>query len=158
MLGRDGWAGGVCLLGSLWLLLLTRGLPQPALVPIGPGFYPRIVLAVTAVLSAVLIGTDLLARRRSRPARAAPGVPRNYRLVWITFGIFTAYVLLLPALGYRLATFLFVLAIQLALEPEVRRHWIRILVIALASAVLTHFVFERWLSVLLPRSRWLGGL
>ena len=41
MLGRDGVAGLACLAGSLWLLALTRGLPQPALVPVGPGFYPR---------------------------------------------------------------------------------------------------------------------
>jgi putative tricarboxylic transport membrane protein len=128
------------------------------MVPIGPGFYPRIVLVITAVLSAALVGADLLARRSARQPAAAPPQRRNYALVWLIFGIFTAYVLLLPPLGYRLATFLFVLAIQLALEPDARRHCIRILVLALVSAVLTHLVFERWLSVLLPRSRWLGGL
>ena len=156
MLGRDGWAGTACLAGSLWLLLLTRGLPQPALVPIGPGFYPRIVLTVTAVLSAVLIGTDVLARRRGRPARPAPGGPRNYRLVWITFAIFTVYVLLMPPLGYRLSTFLFVVALQVALEPAGEHRWVRTFAVALATALVTHLVFESYLSVLLPRSQWLG--
>jgi len=156
VLGRDGWAGTVCLAGSLWLLALTRGLPQPALVPIGPGFYPRIVLTITAVLSAVLIGTDVLARRRGAHARPAPGAPRNYRLVAITFAIFTVYVLLMPPLGYRLATFLFVVALQVALEPAGERHWIRIIAVAAVTAVVTHLVFETYLSVLLPRSRWLG--
>jgi putative tricarboxylic transport membrane protein len=145
MLGRDGVAGLACLAGSLWLLALTRGLPQPALVPIGPGFYPRIVLGITAAFSAVLVVTDLLARRRARSGTASAETPavliRNPRLVGATFGIFTAYVALMPLLGFRLATGLFVLALQAVLELEPRRHWLRI-------------VFEGYLSVLLPRGRW----
>jgi putative tricarboxylic transport membrane protein len=161
VLGRDGLAGLICLGGSLWLLSLTRGLPQSALVPIGPGFYPRIVLGITAVLSAILVGADLLSRRRQQTAPqkdSPPGKTRNYGLVCITFALFTAYVLLMPLLGYRIATFLFVLPLQVVLEPAARRHRVRILVIALVTTILTHLVFETWLSVLLPRSRWFGGI
>jgi putative tricarboxylic transport membrane protein len=161
VLGRDGIAGLVCLAGSLWLLALTRGLPQPALVPVGPAFYPRIVLVVTAVLAAILLGNDVLSRRRRPPparagTRANETAPRNYRLVALTFAIFAAYVLLLPVLGYRVATFLFVLVLQLVLQPAGTRHWVRVLVVALGTAVVTHFVFESYLSVLLPRGRWTG--
>lgn len=162
MLGRDGWAGLVCLGGSLGLLALTRGLPQPALVPIGPGFYPRIVLGTTAVLSAILVVADLLAQRRTgRPRRSeAPGpaprplIPSGWPLVLTTFGLFAAYVLLLPGLGYRLGTFLFVGALEAALEPRGRRRWLLIVVVAAATAWVTHLVFETYLSVLLPRGRW----
>ena len=160
MLGRDGVAGLACLAGSLWLLALTRGLPQPALVPVGPGFYPRIVLTVTAVLSAVLVAVDLLARRRARGgagARAAPaGTPRNARLVAVTFAVFAGYVVLIPLIGFRPSTALFVLALQVALEPAPRRHWLRIVLVAGITAWLTHLVFEGHLSVLLPRGRWTG--
>ena len=155
MLGRDGIAGLVCLAGSLGLLALTRGLPHPALVPIGPGFYPRIVLGMTAALSAVLVVADLLARRRARPGERAPAaLIRNPRLVGTTFAIFAAYVALLPLLGYRLATALFVLALQAVLDPEPRRHWLRIVLVAVFTAWLTHLAFEGYLSVLLPRGRW----
>ena len=161
MLGRDGIAGLVCLAGSLWLLALTRGLPQPALVPVGPGFYPRIVLVVTALLSAVLLGSDVLSRRRKpHGERARTGTARSaqphYRLVAVTFAVFAGYVLLLPFLGYRIATVLFVVALQLVLQPGGERHWVRVLVVALATAVVTHLVFESYLSVLLPRGRWTG--
>jgi putative tricarboxylic transport membrane protein len=160
MLGRDGVAGLACLAGSLWLLALTRGLPQPALVPVGPGFYPRLVLTLTAVLSAVLIAVDLLARRRARRGAGGPaapaGAPRNARLVAVTFGVFAGYVVLMPLVGFRLATVLFALALQAALEPEPRRHWLRIVVVAALTAWLTHLVFEGYLSVLLPRGRWTG--
>lgn len=162
MLGRDGWAGLVCLGGSLGLLALTRGLPQPALVPIGPGFYPRLVLGTTALLSAILVVADLLAQRRGgRPRRGEasgpaprPLIPPGWPLVLTTFGLFAAYVLLLPGLGYRLGTFLFVGTLEAALEPRGRRRWLLIVVVAAATAWVTHLVFESYLSVLLPRGRW----
>jgi hypothetical protein len=148
-------AGLVCLGVSLWLLALSASLPRPALVPIGPGFYPRVVLGVTAALAALLVGSDWLAQRRRPPApgRQAPG---NVRLVWTTFALFGAYVVLLPLLGYRVATAAFVAALQVALEAGRRRPWLRIGLVAVATAALTHLVFEGYLSVLLPRSRWLG--
>ena len=160
MLGRDGVAGLACLAGSLWLLALARGLPQPALVPVGPGFYPRIVLIVTAVLSATLVAADLLACRRARGGAGGPaapaGPPRNARLVAITFAVFAAYVVLMPLVGFRLSTALFMLALQVALEPEPRRYWLRIVLVAAFTAWLAHLAFEGYLSVLLPRGRWTG--
>ena len=160
MLGRDGVAGLACLAGSLWLLALARGLPQPALVPVGPGFYPRIVLIVTAVLSATLVVADLLAGRRARGGAGGPaapaGPPRNARLVAMTFAVFAAYVVLMPLVGFRLSTALFMLALQVALEPEPRRYWLRIVLVAAFTSWLTHLAFEGYLSVLLPRGRWTG--
>ncbi len=150
-MGRDGLAGLACLAASLILLGMTRGLPQPALVPIGPGFYPGIVFGVTAVLGAALLVSDLL--RGHRP-RAPAG---HYRLVALTFAIFIAYVAALPWLGFRVATFLFVGGLQAALEPPGQaRHWGRLLAVAALTAAVTYLVFERYLTVLLPRGRLTG--
>jgi len=150
VLGRDGIAGLVCLGGSLWFLALTRGLPQPVLVPIGPAFYPRILLGIMAVLSAALVVSDLLNRRRAVVA------PARYRLVLVAFAIFAAYVTLMPVLGYRVATFLFVAALQAVLEPPRGARWWRVLAVALITTLVTYYVFERYLSVLLPRGRLTG--
>ena len=51
-IGKDGWAGLAILIASLVLFGLTLGLKDSPLVPVGPGFYPRIVLGITAALSA----------------------------------------------------------------------------------------------------------
>jgi len=150
VLGRDGIAGLVCLGGSLWFLALTRGLPHPALVPIGPGFYPRILLGILVVLSAALVVSDLLSRRRAAAA------PARYRLVLLAFAIFAAYVALMPMLGYRVATFLFVGALQATLEPPRGARWWLVLAVALATTLVTYYIFERYLSVLLPRGRLTG--
>jgi hypothetical protein len=151
-LSRDGIAGLVCLVGSLFLLWVSRGLPQPALVPIGPAFYPRILFGVTAALSLTLIVSDLWRRGRS-PAAA----PVAYRLVVLTFAVFTGYVFLLPILGYRVATLLFVAVLQATLEPpRTARAWALVAVMAIGSTVVTYYVFEVYLNVLLPRGRLTG--
>lgn len=158
---RDGVAGLVCLALSIGMLVLTRGLAQSSLVPIGPDFYPRIVLTIMAVLSAMMVAFDLW-RPKSTAAPATAGAEpapekRNYRLVGVTFAVFAAYVVLLPLLGYRLSTFIFMAALQLVFErPRSARRWIVLLVSALVTAALTYTVFEHYLSVLLPRGRWTG--
>lgn len=150
-LGRDGIAGLVCLAGSLLLLWVSRALPQPALVPIGPGFYPRILFGVTAVLSAALLVSDLMRRDRL----VTP--PANYRLVLLTFAIFTAYVFALPQLGYRVATLLFVGVLQATLDPpRTARGWTVLVALAVGAMLVTYYVFEFYLHVLLPRGRLTG--
>ena len=152
-LTRDGIGGLACLAGSLMLLWSSRDIPQPALVPIGPAFYPRIVLGVTAALSAALLAFDL---RRTRPA-SAPAAPVRYRLVLLTFLVFTLYVFVLPLLGYRLSTLLFMAGLQATLDPPRRgRDWVVVATVALVSMLVTYYLFERYLSVLLPRGRLTG--
>jgi hypothetical protein len=135
------------------LLALTVGLPRPALVPIGPGFYPRIVLVVTAVLSAALVVSDLRARKGAAPAPAASGG----HLVVATFAIFTGYVVVLPYLGYRLATLAFMVLLQATLASAAGRvRWPLVVAMAVVTTVVTYYVFEAYLSVLLPRGRLTG--
>ena len=158
---RDGIAGLICLALSIGMLVLTRGLPQSSFVPVGPDFYPRIVLIIMAVLSAMLIGSDLLRSRAQakQPTTETESAPefRNYPLVGTTFAVFAGYVILLPLTGYRLSTFLFMAALQAVIDPpRSARRWIVILVSALASAAVTYIVFEHYLSVLLPRGSWTG--
>jgi hypothetical protein len=151
---RDGIAGLICLAGALVLWVASRGLPQPALVPIGPAYYPRLLFVVVGVLSAALVVTDIVGRRRGGARPASP--PARYRLVVLTFVIFALYVVMLPALGFRLATLLFVGGLQITLEPPRGRGWWLVLAVALGTTVLTYYVFERYLSVLLPRGRLTG--
>jgi len=149
---RDGVAGLVCLAASLLLGWVSRELPQPALVPIGPAFYPRILFGVTAVLSLLLVVADL-ARRGERPAPA----PVRYRLVVLTFVIFSLYVFLLPWLGYRLVTLLFVAVLQATLDPpHGGRAWALVAAMAVGTTLVTYYVFEVYLNVLLPRGRLAG--
>jgi putative tricarboxylic transport membrane protein len=161
MIGRDGWAGLVILAFCASLWWMTLGLKDNPLVPIGPGFYPRIVIGVTAFFAVLVVIGDVLARRGGggvagkTPRATAEGA--NYTLVVASFAVFGAYVLALPGLGFRIATFLYVAAAAALLaRPLGPKRWIAILVLALLTAAITYFVFERYLLVLLPRGRWTG--
>ncbi|MBI3710980.1 MAG: tripartite tricarboxylate transporter TctB family protein [Proteobacteria bacterium] len=150
----------LCLALSLGLLVLTRGLPQSVLVPVGPAFYPRIVLIAMAALSAILITSDVLVQRRARGGEVrAPkaGPSPAYGLVLLVFAFFGGYVILLPEIGYRLATFLFVAALQVLLStPKTPSQWLRLCAIALGTTIVTYFTFELYLAVLLPRGELTG--
>jgi len=153
---RDGIAGLVVLAASLVLFALTLDLKHSPLVPIGPGFYPRVVLGITAALSLGLVVVDVLARRK-RPAvpAAQPGARPNYSLVAISFGVFALYCIALPALGFRISTFAYVVASNVLLAPpRGTKGWVFAAVLGLATTFVTWLVFERYLSVLLPRGRW----
>ena len=156
---RDGIAGLICLMLSIGMLVLTRGLPQSSFVPVGPAFYPRIVLVIMAVLSLMLVASDLWRQKSQTAAAAAEAAPeqRNYRLVGTTFAVFAGYVVLLPLTGYRVATFLFMAALQAAIDPpRGARSWIMVMISAMATAAVTYVVFDNYLSVLLPRGLWTG--
>jgi len=122
------------------------------MVPVGPGFYPRIVLGVTAALAAWLVVADLRAQRRP-PAPAAVG----YGMVLAMFALFGLYAGALPFLGFRVATFAYVAAVNALLDPpRGARGWSRAVLVGALAAASTYVVFERYLLVLLPRGSWTG--
>jgi hypothetical protein len=99
---------------------------------------------------------DLFARR-AEPADVPASAPprRVYGLVALSFIIVALYLVLLPLLGYRIATVLFVAALQATLEkPTTWRQWAVLAAIAIGTSAVTYLVFERYLSVLLPRGSW----
>ena len=149
-LSKDGWGGLAVLAASLFLFALTLGLKDNPLVPIGPGYYPRIVLAVTAAFALALVVADVL-----HPKPATPGEPLNYLLVIEMFAVFGLYCGALPYLGFRISTFLYIAATNALLDsPKNFRGWARVGLVALITTVVVYYVFERYLTVLLPRGRW----
>jgi len=149
-LSKDGWGGLAVLAASLFLFALTLGLKDNPLVPIGPGYYPRIVLAVTAAFALALVISDLLSVKRSKAKEAL-----NYLLVLEMFAVFGLYAGALPYLGFRISTFLYVAASNALLDiPRSAKGFARVVVVAGITTVVVYYVFERYLTVLLPRGRW----
>lgn len=151
-MGRDGVVGLVLVAASAVLYWQTIGLPAAALVPLGPAVYPRSVLMLLAALGVALVAFDALGRRRGGTKPRAAG-RTDYGGVLITFGVFAAYVVVLPLLGYRLATFLFVGGMQAALKRPKPRDLAFLIGVALGTTIVTHYAFEVYLQILLPRGR-----
>ncbi len=159
-LGRDGIAGLIGLAVSLALLPFAFGLPKLPIVPVGPGFYPALVLTFMAIVSGLLVVQDAFVQRRAAPV-AAPATAeqpkRAYGLVAAAFALTGAYIGLMPVLGFRLSTALYVGLFQLVLErPSSAGQWLRLVALAIGTAVIAYFVFEHYLFVLLPRGSWTG--
>jgi hypothetical protein len=155
--GRDGVIGLILTALSLGLLVQSFSLPQLPLTPVGPGFYPRIVLSLLAFAGVVLFVQNVLANRAQATAAGSMQADAAFWRVPLLFGIVAAYVFLLPILGYRLATILFVLALMPAIEwPTSVRAWATVILISIATSLVSHLVFERYLLVLLPRGSLTG--
>jgi putative tricarboxylic transport membrane protein len=149
-LSRDGWGGLAVLAASLFLFALTLGLKDNPLVPIGPGFYPRIVLGISAAFALALVVTDFISPRESRA-----GEKLNYLLVVEMFAVFGLYIGALPYVGFRISTFVYVAATNALLDPpRTARGWMRVGLVALITTIAVYYVFERYLTVLMPRGRW----
>jgi putative tricarboxylic transport membrane protein len=149
-LSRDGWGGLAVLAASLFLFALTLGLKDNPLVPVGPGFYPRIVLGISAVFALALVISDLLQKHREKKKESL-----NYLLVVQMFAVFGLYCGALPYLGFRIATLLYLAASNAILEPPRGvKGWARVAAVAIITTVIVYYAFERYLTVLLPRGRW----
>jgi hypothetical protein len=155
-LGRDTLTGLAVIAASLVLFWATLGLERHPLVPVGPAFYPRIVLGITAAMALLLVALDILRGRAGvAPREAAPRA--NYPLVAACFAIFAAYVVAMPYLGFRISTFAFLLAMPVAMErPASRRRWFAVIAVAALATLASYYVFEHYLHVLLPRGGWTG--
>lgn len=144
---------GVGLLVFCGILYWQAGLVSaPPFVPIGPAFYPRVVLILLAGLALWLIAEDLLqgrvrARKAAKPAGHAP----NYGKVLLGFIIFLAYVAGLSLIGYPAATFLFVLGLSWTIGPRNVRELPKLVAIAAGTVLATYLIFEKYLYVFLPQ-------
>ena len=110
-----------------------------------------IVLAVTAAFALALVVMDLLSTHPS--PRSSESL--NYLLVVEMFAVFGLYIGALPYLGFRISTFLYVAASNALLDvPRSGKNWMRVILVGLITTVVVYYVFERYLTVLMPRGRW----
>ena len=117
------------------------------------------MLVFLGTTSAILLVQDVLAQRRAGPAGAetTPTPPRAYGLVAAAFIVVAGYIVLIPLVGFRIATALFVAIFQFVLErPKTPQQWATQVAIAIGTAAVTYVVFQHYLLVLLPRGAWTG--
>ena len=148
---KDGWGAAAVLAASVALFAATLGLKDNPLVPIGPGYYPRIVLAITALLALWVFISEALSPGSNKQSNQL-----NYGLVATLFAVFGLYCGALPYIGFRLSTFAYVAATNALLDrPRGLRGAGRVALVALITTVVVYYTFERYLLVLLPRGRWI---
>ena len=151
-MGRDTGIG-VGLLAVCGILYWQTGfISIPPFVPIGPSFYPRVMLIFLAGLAVWLIAEDLLKKRTSAvKAKKATGPAPSYRRVLWGFLIFLGYVACLDLIGFVASTFLFILGLSWAIGPRNVREIPKLFAVAAGTALVCYLLFEKYLYVFLPR-------
>jgi putative tricarboxylic transport membrane protein len=151
-MGRDT-SIGVGLLALCGLLYWQAGLVSvPPFIPIGPSFYPRVMVIFLAGLAVWLIAEDLFKKRTSaRETKKATGPAPNYRRVLWGFLIFLGYVACLDLIGFVTSTFLFILGLSWAIGPRNAREIPKLFAVAAGTALVCYLLFEKYLYVFLPR-------
>ncbi len=150
---RRDTAIGIGLLVFCGVLYWQTGLVSvPPFIPIGPAFYPRVMLIFLAGLSVWLIAEDLFKKRVPAPtSKKPPGPEPNYRKVFWGFFIFLGYVVCIDLIGFVTSTLLFILGLSWAIGPRNVREIPKLIAVAAGTALVCHLLFERYLYVFLPR-------
>jgi putative tricarboxylic transport membrane protein len=144
MTARDRWSAGALALLALAALVLSRRLDVGSVTQPGPGFFPM-VLGSALLLVAVILGAGAF---RAPAATSGPAGDRiDLARLLITLGAFGAYVIAFEALGFVLATVLW-LAFQLGAIARYR--WPIALGAGAVIALISYLLFDTWLGVRLP--------
>jgi putative tricarboxylic transport membrane protein len=143
MARRDAIVAAVALTLSVTTVYESSKLPFGTIHSPGPGFFPWWTGVLIVLLALVLLIQALTLR--SGAAGERPGRIAKVAALLI---VLSAYTFLLDSLGYPLCTFLLVLFMLRAIDPQ---RWTVALGMAVISAGGSYVVFAVWLSVPLPR-------
>ena len=143
MVRRDVVVAALALVFSVTAAYESAKLPLGTIHKPGQGFFPFWISAVLFLLGLFLLFQALT----SRPSTDREGSGRVAKVAALLV-VLAAYTFLLDPLGYPLCTFLLVLFMLRATDPQ---PWTVALSMAAITAVGSYVVFAIWLSVPLPR-------
>lgn len=130
------------------LFVKALALPASRWEPLGAGTFPAILLAVLTGLCLLGAVLEALSPKGARSSVRAWLVA--HRLVLTTAAAFALFVLLLPQLGFPLASFFFLLGVQLHLAPWSVRSGVLALVLAFVFSYGLAWLFADVFEIFLP--------
>jgi putative tricarboxylic transport membrane protein len=139
--GQDRLIGMLVILVAGFLFVETFHFKTVDWDPLGLPFWPRVVLALLAVLGVYLVIRGSLDQ--------GPFQPLEWR-AFVVLGGALVYVLAIDVVGWLVATPLYLVAFHLALGGLSRRHLIEAVTIALIATALIYWVFQDMLYVQFP--------
>ncbi|MDR9440252.1 MAG: tripartite tricarboxylate transporter TctB family protein [Halomonas sp.] len=146
------------LLALLFAYMFVRAgdLPSSMWEPMGAGTFPRLVLALLVIFNVMIIAQELPILKRT--STLSSGAVRDWLLhhrlafgVLLLFGLLTAAV---PVVGFRWASFPFLVACQYLLGARSGRALIIAALIALALSFGLDSLFRHVFTISLPRGIW----
>ncbi|MFY0989446.1 tripartite tricarboxylate transporter TctB family protein [Halomonas sp. C05BenzN] len=146
------------LLALLFTLMFVRAgdLPSSMWEPMGSGTFPRLILGVLLLFNLTIIIQEL--RRylgcRSIEPHAVRGWLWQHRLAFSVLGLFALFTLAVPVIGFRWASFPFLVASQCLLGARRPKAVLIALVVALVMSFGLDALFRHVFTISLPRGMW----
>lgn len=147
----------VCLAALFSALFIQAGdLPSSMWEPLGSGSFPRLVLGTLVIFNVALVIQSTNAWRRTAPTEHDIGFVGwlfQRRLALATLAAFALYALAMPWLGFALASFCFLLAVQVILGARRGRRLLTALIIAVVFSIGLYMLFSHVFLISLPPGR-----
>jgi len=154
-LKRDEGIGGVILFlfGGITVILSLR-MPIGTFRAAGTGLFPLLLGILLMILSVLFLFNLLLRKEKDLEKKEAPveASAGSLKPVILFLGMMALATLFFNFLGYPLIAFLLMAALLRILGM---RRWSMNIVLSLATAVVSYFLFVQWLKIPLPKG-WLG--
>ena len=113
----------------------------------GPGFLPFWAGVILGTFSILLIATTILNKEGKEKLKEMWKGVGWKKVVLVLFSLFL-YILLLPRIGYMIATFFLMIFMSGIIKRS--KLWIEV-VIPLITVVASYFIFDTWLGIQLPK-------
>jgi len=150
---KDIVSGGALFGLAVAMLVGALGIKKTLLVGVGSDFAPLLVATLLIWMSASIIvrGVRALPAEAGKPAGTAGGG----RPAAATFVLIAFYVALLERVGFIITTALYLVGQFYVMAPREDRRPVKFVVVAVAVAVATYYIFVAAFDLMLP-SGWLG--
>jgi putative tricarboxylic transport membrane protein len=130
---------------AVYIFLAASALPfGTARVP-QTAFFPKLLAALLAILSLVLLAQALAGTKA--PFDSNKIGTAGWIRIGATLGTLAGFAFVLERLGFLLTTFLLMICLLRAIEAQ---SWGKVIAVALATSLITYGLFARLLGVPLP--------
>ncbi|RMC30200.1 tripartite tricarboxylate transporter TctB family protein [Paracoccus alkanivorans] len=142
------------LIAAVGLFFTAAGIPTSRFERLGAGAFPKIVFAGIALVAAIAI-IDALRKIPSGAygrftAQTVAWAKQRY-LVFVTLAALAGYLILIPLLGFSIASFMFILGLELVLMPRRPATLVIAMIVAAIFSFGLNWLFAEVFTVFLPR-------
>ena len=139
--------------GGLTTVLSLR-MPIGTFRAAGTGLFPLLLGIILMILSGLFLLNLFLRREKEAETKKSPVevIPGSITPVLLFLGMMALATLFFNSLGYPLIAFLLMVALLKILGMK---RWLMNILLSLATAAASYFLFVQWLKIPLPKG-WLG--
>ena len=147
----ERWIGGFLLLLAIVVFVYAYQFPPTRFEIVGPDFMPQIMAVCLGVLSIALIA---FGGKGEAEAESAEGVSQSSPFAAVLL-LLLVYVGILRLVGFRVATFVFLVSCMTVLSGDVKK-LPRFAVLSLGMALIVYYIFHNLMGIFLPRGSIFG--